>query len=176
MNLTKVQKIALTGLLTALQIVLARMLGVRTPVMTISFSFVPLVLMAVLIGVLPTMLSAAAADFIGAILFPIGAYFPGFTLSAALTGLVFGMLLYKKPRKFWRVSLAALIHNGIISLLLGTYWLYIITGKGYLALLPSRLVQLAIMLPLQILCIWFVIYPVLPRLGKNFFSAQVKGK
>lgn len=172
MNLSKAQKLALTGLLTALQIVLARILGIRTPVVTISLSFIPLVLMALMVGVLPTIFSAAAADLIGAMLFPIGAYFPGFTLSAGLTGLIYGLLLYQKPKRFWRVTLACVLNNTLVTVAMGTYWLYIITGKGYLVLLPSKLMQAGIMLPLQVLFIWFVIYPLLPRLGKTFFPSK----
>jgi hypothetical protein len=40
----------------------------------------------------------------GAILFPIGPYFPGFTLSAVLTGVVFGVFLFHRENK-WRTSL-----------------------------------------------------------------------
>ncbi len=39
------------------------------------------------------------ADLIGATLFPAGPFFAGFTLSAFLTGLIYGLILYKREKK-----------------------------------------------------------------------------
>ena len=98
---TKTQKIAIIGLLTALQIVLTRFLGITTPVVSFNFSFVPLVINAVLFGPISASVSSAAADIIGSVLFPqgLGIYFPGYTLSAALNGLIYGFILYSKPKR-----------------------------------------------------------------------------
>ena len=35
---------------------------------------------------------------VGALLFPTGAFFPGFTLTAACTGLLYGLCLYRRDR------------------------------------------------------------------------------
>lgn len=59
-------------------------------------------------------IGAAAADFIGMMLFPVGgAYFPGFTISAFLSAGIYGVLLYKKPKNLTRISMAVigLVHS-----------------------------------------------------------------
>ena len=137
------------ALLIALQIVLSRFLSISTPVLRISLGFVPIAIAGMLFGPFSGGLVAATADFLGAILFPIGAYFPGFTLTAFLTGAVYGFFLYQKEKSWIRVVASVLVISLILNLGMNTFWLMVITGKGYLALLPARLMQNIIMIPLQ---------------------------
>jgi len=160
MNFSKTQKIAYIALLIALPIVLGRFAGIMTPIVSISFSFVPLVINAIAFGPVCASASSVIADIIGALLFPqgLGIYFPGYTVSAALNGLIYGFILYRKPKQLWRISLACIIQGLFISLGVSTYWVYMMTGKGYLAVLPTRILQTAIMLPVKILVIWILVY------------------
>lgn len=169
MNFSKTQKIAYIALLIALQVVLGRFAGIMTPIVSISFSFVPLVINAILFGPVYAATSSAIADIIGALLFPqgLGIYFPGYTVSAALNGLIYGLILYHKPKRFWRISLACIIQSIFISLGLSTYWVYMMTGKGYLAVLPTRILQNAIMLPVKVLVIWILVYRLTSYLQKS---------
>ena len=73
--------IALMGLLLAAEIVLSRFCSIATWNIKIGFTFIPLVLSAGLFGPIGAGVLAALADFLGAILFPIGPYFPGFTFT-----------------------------------------------------------------------------------------------
>ena len=94
--MSKLKKVILSGILLALLIVLNRFVSIKTPLLVISFSFVPIMMAAIWLGPKYSTLIAALGDFIGAILFPFGTYFPGFTVSAGLTGLIYGIFLYKK--------------------------------------------------------------------------------
>ena len=76
-----VRTIVYLGVLTALEIVLNRFLSINAWNIKIGFSFVPIVVAAILYGPIAAGIVAALCDFLGAILFPIGAYFPGFTES-----------------------------------------------------------------------------------------------
>ena len=91
----------------------------------------------------------AIGDILGMMIFPSGAYFPGFTLSAFLTGLVFGLVLYKKDITWTRVLIASLIVVLGINLCLDTFWLHILMGQGYMAMLPARILKCAIAIPVQ---------------------------
>lgn len=160
MNFSKTQKIAYIALLIALQVILGRFAGIMTPIVSISFSFIPLVVNAIIFGPVYATASSAIADITGALLFPqgLGIYFPGYTVSAALNGLIYGLILYRKPKQLWRISLACVIQGLFISLGLSTYWVYIMTGKGYLAILPTRILQNACMVPIKIFIIWILVY------------------
>ena len=152
------------ALLTAVEIVLSRFLSFSAWNTKIGFAFVPVVLAAVLLGPLAAGIVAALADFLGAILFPIGAYFPGFTLTAFLMGLTYGLCLYKK-QSLPRVILAVAIHQLILSLLLNTLWISVLYGSPYWPLLISRLPQCAILTAVQLVVIAGIV-KALPRLRR----------
>lgn len=169
MKLSKTQKITFIALLIALEVVMGRFLGIMTPIVSINFSFLPLVINAIVFGPVSATLSAVISDILGALLFPrgLGIYFPGFTLSAALNGLIYGLFLYRKPKQLWRISSACLITSIFVSLGLSTYWVYMMTGNGFLALLPPRILQNAIMLPIKIFAIWVIAYRIIPFIWKE---------
>ena len=66
-------------------------------------------------------------------LFPFGTYFPGFTLTNALVGLVFGIFLYKKTNAL-KITLAVLINKVCFTLLLNSIWISILYKGGIDAL------------------------------------------
>ena len=140
------------SLLTAVEIVLAHFLSINAWNIRIGFSFVPIAMAGMLLGPLPTGIVAAAADLLGALLFPTGPFFPGFTLTAFLTGVVFGQLLYQKQSPF-RILCAVLINQLVLSLLLNSFWISVLYGSPYLPLLGTRIIQTAILIPVQIVVI-----------------------
>src|SRR5690554_5360165 len=87
------------GLLTAVSIVLTRVFGVVLPIagagaLRLSFGEIPIILAGMLFGPGAGALTGLAADLIGYLINSHGgAFFPGFTLSAVLTGLIPGLLL-----------------------------------------------------------------------------------
>ena len=144
--------IVILGLMTALQIVLSRFLSFSVWNMKIGFGFAPIVIAAMLLGPIPAAIVGGLSDFLGAILFPIGTYFPGFTLTATLTGLVFGLLLWER-QSLVRIVTAVGITQLILSLLVNTYWISLLYGTPYVTLFPVRLIQTGILVALEILVI-----------------------
>ena len=142
------RKLTAMGLLIALEIVLSRFLSINAWNIKIGLSFLPVAAAGILLGPLEAGIVGALADFLGALLFPIGAYFPGFTLTAFLTGLVYGLFL-RGGRSFWRVAAAVGINQGVLSLLLNTLWISLLYGSPYGPLLATRLVQCAILTAVQ---------------------------
>lgn len=145
------RQLVLMAMLTAAEIVLSRFLSISTPHVKIGFGFAAVALCGMLFGPVWAGVCAALADITGAILFPIGPYFPGFTLTAALTGALFGLFLYQKAGSagLWRCFAAALVSAFVLSLGLNTLWIHILYGTSYPVLLASRLVQCVVMLPVQ---------------------------
>lgn len=79
------RSITALGLLVAVEIVLSRFCSINAWDLKIGFSFLPVAVAAMRLGPLEAAVVAAVSDFVGAVLFPIGAYFPGFTLTAFLS-------------------------------------------------------------------------------------------
>ena len=144
--------IVMLGLLTAIEIVLSRFCSISAWNIKIGLAFVPLVLAAMLYGPLAGGAVGAVVDLIGALLFPIGAYFPGFTLTAFLNGMFFGLLLHKK-RTMPRVICAVAVTQLCCSLLLNTLWISLLYGSPFEKLLIARGVQCTVLVPTQIIVI-----------------------
>ena len=138
------------GLLVALHIILSRFLSVNAWNMKIGFAFVAVFVGAYLYGPVAGAIVGGLGDFLGAILFPIGAYFPGFTLNCALTGVVMGLLLFKKQTPL-RVVLTVLIDQLVISMWITPLWISILYGAPYWPLIISRLPQIGIMIVVEII-------------------------
>lgn len=133
-------RLVLIAMMIAANIVLSRVLSISLWNLKIGFAFVPIVLTAMLLGPVAAGITAAAADFIGAMLLPIGPYFPGFTLTAFLVGVCYGVFLSKK-QDFGRIVLAVVLSECIGSLLLNTLWISLLYGSPFVALLPARAAQ-----------------------------------
>ena len=165
MNKNKLRDLIVMGLLVAIEVILSRFLSVNAWNMKIGFNFIPVVVAAVLYGALPAGIVAAMGDFIGAILFPIGAYFPGFTFTAFLTGLVFGAFLHKS-QKLERVLASVLINQLILGLWLNSFWISMLYGTEYLPLLLTRIPQCVVLCVVQTLGIRLIAPAVLRIRGK----------
>lgn len=167
-TISKTKKLILSALLLTLSIVLSRFLSVKTPILTITFNFVPIILSAVWLGPKYTAVIAGLSDFIGAILFPFGEYFVGFTISNVLMGLVFGLILYKKDGEFTkkelviRLIIASVIDTVFIKMILNTIWLVIMYDKAFFVLFGTRAIKELIMLPIQIVTMFFLIQGLKP--------------
>ncbi len=137
----------------------------------IGFSGIPNQLVAALFGPVTAGIFGGIMDIIKFILKPTGPYFPGFTLSAILGGVIYGFFYYvpmasKQKISFWRILIAEAFVALFVNILLGTYWLSILYGKGFLALLPARALKNAIMTPINSL-IFYTVYNSLLQLFRR---------
>jgi ECF transporter S component (folate family) len=166
-----IRVITTSAILIALEIVLNRFCSINTLGWKIGFSFVPIVAAAVIYGPYIGAAVGGLGDLIGAILFPIGPYFPGFTVCAALMGFVYGLFLCTNSMygpdsllKFRNVSLirniipAVLINGIVIGLFINTIWVSILYGsKTYWGWFMYRLPEYALMVPVKIIIIPIIV-------------------
>lgn len=111
----------------------------------ISFGYLAVAACAYLYGPSPAMLIAALSDVLVFMIHSSGAFFPGFTLNAALGGLVYGFAFYNQGKVGWtRILLAQGIIALFLHVVLNTLWLSLLLGKGYFALLPLRALKNAL--------------------------------
>lgn len=147
------RSLIILAFLIALEIILTRFLSINTPIVRIGFGFLPVAMAGILFGPFWAALAYALGDVLGMLIFPAGPYFPGFTISALLTGLTYGYFLYGKQITWKRVIVPVAIVVLGINLCLDTYWLYILMDKAVISMLPARLLKCAIMLPVQLILI-----------------------
>lgn len=152
------RSISIIGLLMALDIILTRFVAIETPIVRIGFGFLPVAIIAMLYGPWIAGVAAALADFMGIMLFPkVALYFPGFTLSAFLGGIIYGLVLYKKPKTLGRLVLAILLVTVFVNLGLNTLWLTILLDKAIYVIFPARFIQNLVLAPVDIALLYFVL-------------------
>ena len=155
MKAQKNTKIMVTcALLVALQVILARFLSINTTFVVVNFSFLAVALSGILFGPLWALAVGAVSDLIGATLFPFGAFFPGFTVTAGLVGLIYGLFLHQKGEGFhgralWLRVVGASLCASLTRLVLNSVWLYIMYGKGLFGMLPARFTETICMVAAQ---------------------------
>ncbi|NLL38724.1 MAG: folate family ECF transporter S component [Clostridiales bacterium] len=165
------RKLVTSALLIAMAVVLTRLLGINVLTAKIGFGFVPIIVAAMTFGPAYAAIIYAIADVIGALLFPAGAFNPFFTLNAFLAGAVWGLILYRKaPASHWGTIgiafVAALVNNIVFSLVTNTLLIHFFYDVRLISLIPTRLIQIAIMIPLQTIFIAILWKNVIPYLSK----------
>ena len=102
-------------------------------------------------------LSGIVTDVLGYVLRPNGPYFPGWTLSAVLVGVLYGLWLYRRPLKLWRVVLCKLNMVLLFNFLLTPLWLHHHYGQSFVVLSSLRLVKNIIKFPIDIILLMLVL-------------------
>lgn len=155
----KTRQITQMGLLLAFAIVL-KGLAVYIPVLGvlgIRLGFMDVVVAAtgVFFGPASGAVFGAVYDLLAYMVFPTGGpYFPGFTISFALVGLLGGLMLHGAMKEEKSISykkclfLFVVIGLGV-DLMLNTLWISMLTGKAFLVLLVPRIMAKAVMVPLN---------------------------
>ncbi len=170
------KKLIVSALLVALDVLFARVLAINTPIMKLGLGFAAVAVCAMAYGPAWAALIAALGDLLGSVLFPTGAYFPPFTLSAALTGVIFGFALYNRRASFKNAFFAGAGNTVLVSYLINSFLISWLSGTEYTTLLATRAVQLAVMLPVQCGVIYFLVKSEYVQKTVKNFSQKGKEK
>lgn len=156
-KLKETRVISACAVLIALYVVLYAYPIKLAPELRITFTFIPLALSGWIFGCVPAMLVGGISDIISALLFPQGAYFPGFTLTAILSGLIFGLFLYKKEKVVLGVIVSRTLINLLLNIALNSLWLSMLYKKGFIVYLASHFFKNIVLLPVEIILLIVVI-------------------
>lgn len=117
------QKLCVMGVLMALQIILSRITAINLGNwLRISFGFLPNAIAGYLLGPIGGTLVAWGSDALGTILTG-QAINPGLSVTAALGGFFYGLMLHKRPVTIWRTMACLLVVSLVCHFLLNTYFL-----------------------------------------------------
>ncbi len=149
-----VEKITIAAMLVALQVILGNVLQVPLLEKQYNFGFVPIAAAGALLGAPFAMIVGGLGDLLGSLLFPQGAYFPGFTLTNVLVGLVCGLVLHRKKPSIIRCIIAVTLSLAVINLFLNSLWLSILyssNGRSYWGWVVMRAPNYLIEVPANII-------------------------
>ncbi len=94
-----------------------------TQYLKVTLSTYSKVIVSIMFGPAAGGLVYALTDILSVITNPKGPYFPGFTFSAMLAGIIYGVSFYKKRANLPRVAFTVAIVNLVCSVTLNTTWL-----------------------------------------------------
>lgn len=153
-ELKKLNTIVMTALLIAMGIILGQFSVQITDTMKIGVSFIATQLTAVLFGPVVGGIMGGTADILKFIIKPTGPFLIGYTISAIVGPMIYGIMLYKKPLSFWRILWSKAVVAVAVNLFMGTYWSYLYFGQAFWAMIPAKLLQQVIQVPIQSLIFW----------------------
>lgn len=167
-ELRRVQTVTLCAMMGAIGILLGSLSINIGSTLRIGFSGIPNEVVHYLFGPATGSIFAGVMDILKYMVNPTGPYFPGFTLVPMLAAVIYGYFYYKKPVTFKRVLAAHLAVSLVCNILLNTLFLSMLYGKGFMALLPARVIKNLVSWPVDSL-IFYEIARVLELHRKKFF-------
>ncbi|MEG0076704.1 folate family ECF transporter S component [Anaerorhabdus sp.] len=166
-NLKSIKYLAIMAVFIALKVIMA---GVFIPVgenLRISFSFLIIAVEACIIGPIPGLVSGFITDLIGFMLFPFGAFFPGYILSAMLNCFIYAVFLYDTRISITKLFLSKTIVSYFCNVLLGSLWSSMLYSKGFIFYATASVVKNTILLPIEVILLVIVFKLLLPYLQKK---------
>lgn len=149
----KTNKLMALALLVATSIILTRFLSFHLPMfgtnaIRVGLGHVPIILAGILFGPVAGAMVGVVSDILGTLLFSPFPYFPGFTVSAALTGIIPGLLIkLVEKQKVGIVQMLGLVYVTELptSIFMNTKFVSMISGVPYAVLLLPRVAATAVM-------------------------------
>ncbi|EHJ00126.1 hypothetical protein CDLVIII_3567 [Clostridium sp. DL-VIII] len=156
-ELKSVRNLVIVAMLMTVGIVINLFTIPITPVMRISLGFLAISMIGMLFGPIVAGMCGGMSDIINYLIIPNGPYFPGFTISGILAGILYGIVLYNKKITLARCIIAIIIETVAIDIFLNTFWLSILYGKGFTMLIPLRAFKDIIMIPIKVFIMYFLL-------------------
>ena len=145
------------ALLLALGVIFDLFFSIQvSPSLSFGFGYLITALLGMLYGPVMAGIAGGIGDVIEFMIKPTGVFFFGFTLNAILGGILYGLCFYKYKVTWLRCIIAKTAANIFINIGLNTYWISILMGKGFFALLGPRIAKNLVLLPVEIIVLYIV--------------------
>ncbi len=164
----KPQTLVVTAMMIAMNIALSSVHVYLTPQMRVGFGFLTNATTGCFM-VRWWCYRWRSGDVLSYLIRPDGAYFPGFTITAALGGLIYGFLLYRRPMTLPRAIVAKSSISLLLNVLLNTFWMVVLYGKSFTALFPVRLTKNLMLLPVEI-ALLYIIGKTVQKISRRIFA------
>ena len=193
MGMVPAKKIVLSAVLIAINVILTRFLAVNTLYLKINFSFIVLVVAAMYLGPDYAGVINMIEDLIGPFIIAVGSFNPAFTITAFLRGLSYGLFLHpsspvnrglsrfgRNLARAFRVPEAkrntfalffvsfvtGIVINLVFSLAANSIILHYYWAVPYAVLIPPRVINVALMIPLHTIMIPLISAKLMPQLNR----------
>ena len=157
-ELKQVRTLTGVAMLLAMSVVISFTASVRvTETIKIGLGYLITALLGMLYGPFTAALAAGAGGLIKYLLKPDGAYFFGFTLTAMLGGVVYGVFFYREKCTIPRAIASKATVSLLLNCLLNTVWVSWLYGMPFLGALGPRVIKNLMALPFEIVLLYIVL-------------------
>ena len=125
--------------------------------LSVGLAFTATALMGMIYGPVVTGLAAGLGDILKWFLKPQGPYFFGYTFNVMVAGMLYGLFLYGKKPTLLRSAAAKTSVNLLVNAIMNTFWMGVLGGKGFYAMIPVRIVKNLTLLPVEIAILYVVL-------------------
>ncbi|HEY8445040.1 MAG TPA: folate family ECF transporter S component [Bacilli bacterium] len=177
----KLQNLIFASLLISLSIVLeyfGKIIPFKPFGRDVYLSFVPLSLIGLIFGPYVAIISGAISDILGYFVFTAGyPFFPGYTLSAMLSQLIYSLFFYRTKITIVKIFFAKFLVNIFINAIIGSYWFTFFSKSPFIVLFISGLLKNIILLPFEVMLLYYCFINLLPYLKAfNLISYKIPEK
>lgn len=137
------------ALLIVLQVLLTQFVGITLPALRITFTFLAYLWVGYFYGWKVGALIALASDLIGMVIYPKGPFLIGFTLSAVVSGIIYGLVHNKDTNIAKWVLIVTLLDSFVVNLFMNTLWLVVYMGNSMSVIFIPRLIKVLIAMPIM---------------------------
>lgn len=148
-KLKDIRVLSMCAMLLAVSAILGFFKIPLSELIEIRLQFLPVACAGMLFGAPAGALVGGLSDILCYIIKPTGPFFPGFTVSSIIQGMIYGMILYNKPLSLKRVLMAQIVDTLVVSMILNPIWLMLLYNNAFSVVFLSRIVKVAVMLPIN---------------------------
>lgn len=165
-KLKNIHYIALMAAFIAMKIIVGNIYIPVAQNLRVGINFILVAVEASILGPAAGMVSAAVTDLLGFAIFPSGPFFAGYTLTAVCGSLIYALLFYRKKITVLRITIAKVLNNYLVNVLLGSLWSAILYDKAFIVYAATSLIKNTVLLPVEIallVLVFNLLSPILVR-------------
>ena len=151
-----IQRLTVSAMLLAISVIFGFFKIPLSQISEIRLQFLPVAAEGILFGPLYGGIVGGLSDILCYIVRPTGAFFPGFTLSAVIQGVIYGLLL-KKDQSPLRILIAQALDTVIVSMILNPLWLMMLYGNSFIVIFTGRIIKVLIMFPINTVLLFIIV-------------------
>lgn len=173
-QLKSVRVLAVSALLIALTIAITTLYIPLPNNLHVFFDYTPKALCAMVCGPVAALGVGFVMDILGFLARPMGAFFPGYTVTTMVTMLIYALGFYNRKITIPRIAITKLIVNVLCNIGLNSYWNSILMGKAFTVFLVGSATKNLLLWPVEVLVMVLVFRLVTPIMEKYKLIAPQK--
>lgn len=166
-RLKNVRVLAAVALLIAVTIAITTLYIPLPNNLHVFFDYTPKALCATVCGPVAALGVGFVMDILGFLARPMGAFFPGYTVTTMVAMLIYALGFFGKKLTVPRIAITKLAVNVICNIGLNSLWNSILMGKAFVVFLAGSVTKNLLLWPIEVLVMVLVFRLVSPVLEKQ---------